>query len=112
MTTYQGGPGNEPKEPDRTMLIQQTLNANIATGGSLLMAVQRCMEFVIWPERLKANTPDAGARLKVLVEDLLREIKNATADGFPESDEAAGKKTAIAFIEQIAVGLHNEIRGH
>lgn len=105
----QGGPGNEPKPEGGKLNISQSINAQMATGGSLVMALQAVLRYAVWPERMQLEGPNPSSRLAFLAQELLREIKNATADGFPAHDEAAGKQTALRIVEQITGAIRNEI---
>ncbi|MET4199112.1 hypothetical protein [Bradyrhizobium sp. LA6.12] len=105
----QGGPGNEPQPEERKINISQSLNAQIATGGSLMMALQAVLKYAVWPDRMKIDAPTPNSRLEFLAKEALREIKNATANGFPAADEAAGKQTALMIVEQIAGAIRKEI---
>ena len=109
MTGKQGGPGNEPQAPGSQINIHQSLYATITTSMSLLMATQLLMRFALWPDRIKDHAPGTHDRLEFLLQEVLREIKNMLAKGIPKGEEATGKRTALALVNQIAVVLRREL---
>jgi hypothetical protein len=117
MTSRQGGPGNKPKKPDATMFQKRAGLEDAVAFVAAIIALQRCMQIVVFPERfpqieLAAGDVDFGAkrrRLKALIEELLREIKNMPTEGATEVLETAGKQIAIAMVEQLARALDGDI---
>lgn len=111
MTSNQGGPGNEPKPvgDGSAINISQSNTANIMTCGSLLMALQVVFKFAVFPDRMKLDAPAPASRLEFLLEEALREIKNTPAAGCSEVDEADGKRTALALVDQVAIAIGREI---
>jgi hypothetical protein len=109
MTDKQGGPGNEPQAPGSQMNFNQSHYATMTTATAFVMTTQLLLKFALWPDRIKDHAPGTRDRFEFLLQEILREIKNMPAQGIPESEEVAGKQTALALANQIAVALRREL---
>lgn len=107
--SQQGGPGNERKAPEQQVIISQSANADRIMAVCFLIATQRLLRLGVWPALMKPDSPAPADKLKFLLQEIHREIKNMPAQGASEIDEAAAKKTALALIDQIAGAVRKEI---
>lgn len=115
MTSGQGGPGNEPKKPETSLFVQPFGPADSIAFAAAVVAMQRCMQMIVFPERFdgihglpEEELTDRRRRIEALVQQLLGEVKNMPAEGAPEATEIAGKQLAIRTIEQIAWALNQD----
>jgi hypothetical protein len=79
---------------------------NGVAAGGLLRALQISVVFAVLPDRFKVVVPDTPAnRLEFLSAEILREVKNQSADGASEAEEAIGLTTAIRMVEGLVAGF-------
>jgi len=117
MTGRQGGPGNEPKKPDAAFFNKGLGPEDPIALVATIIALQRCMRIVVFPEQFpeielvasNIDFADKRRRLKALVEELFREIKNMPTEGFTEAIETVGKQIVLAVVEHIARTLGGDI---
>jgi hypothetical protein len=100
MAGKQGGPGNEPKPPEAVIDVALSESATVVMGMAFLMTTQLLMRFALWPDRIKDQSPGTRGRFEFLLQEILREIKNMPTQGMSESDEATGKRIALALLDQ------------
>jgi len=103
MAGKQGGPGNEPKPPDVVINITQSESATAVMGTAFLVTTQLLMQFALWPGRIKDHAPGTRGRFEFLLQEITREIKNMPTQGMTETEEATGKRTALALVSQMIV---------
>jgi hypothetical protein len=110
MTGNEGGPGNEPREPEQQIDVALSPCATVVMGMTFLMTTQLLMRFALWPDRIKDHAPGTHGRFEFLLEEILREIKNMPTQGMTEREEAIGKRTALALVSNtIAVAFPREL---
>jgi hypothetical protein len=110
MVGKQGGPGNEPKPPESVIDVALSESATVVMGMAFLMTTQLLMRFALWPGRIEDHAPGTRGRFEFLLQEMLREIKNMPTQGMSESDEATGKRIALALLDQtIAVASRHEL---
>jgi hypothetical protein len=80
--------------------VAQSQSATIVMGLSFLMTTQLLMRIALWPDRIEDHAPGTRGRLELLLQEVLREIKNMLTHGMTESEEAISKRTALDLVSE------------
>ena len=85
------------------VIINQSQAANIATGGSLLIAFQTAVRCAI----IERN--GTIEELEALVARVVVDINAASTEGFSAEDAMQGKKQAIEFVRMVEKAIRAQL---